>query len=133
MTRLRENDPEVQALLAEAEAHELLAKAARLRAGAAVTTRQDDDEVLDVDRTLAEFGVGKDALKAAAKRGEISLVRGARNQIMATRGELRRWQERAYTYKSKPRERALTLCKPEDDRTIENMVREGRLVVRSAK
>jgi hypothetical protein len=63
------------------------------------------DDLLNVDRALSEFGIGRDGLKAAAARGELSLSRGARGKILVARAELTRWlADRPYkaTRKAEP-------------------------------
>jgi hypothetical protein len=84
-------DQIVEALLAEAEGHEALARAARLRAAAAVADPASDDERLDVKQTLEQFGVGRDGLKNAADRGKLAITRGARGKLLVRRSELIRW------------------------------------------
>ena len=124
--KLRENDPIVLALLAEAEGHELLAKAARIRAAAAITTRPDDDEEIDAKRSLAEFGIGRDGLKNAEKLGELKLKRGVRQKITVTRGELRRWKE-SRPNRASPPKLELVAQNIEDFDPLEAALKSGRL------
>jgi hypothetical protein len=85
------DDPLVAALLAEAEGHEALARAARLRATAAAAKHQAADELLDAVQTRAEFGIGRDGLKRAAERGDLAVSKGSRGKPMVTRSEMRRY------------------------------------------
>jgi hypothetical protein len=48
-------------------------------------------DLLNVDQTLEQYQIGRDGLLNASRRGEIALVRGARNRIMVERSELERW------------------------------------------
>jgi hypothetical protein len=100
MPRLATDDPIVQALLAEAEGHESLARAARLRAAAATADPTADDEHLDVKQTHAEYGVARDGLKNAADRGELAITLGARGKLLVRRSELVRWLD-SRPYRSK--------------------------------
>lgn len=79
------------ALRAEAQALDLQAAAKRAQADALEQTGAGDDPLLDVDQVLAEFGVGRDSLKAAAERGELSLSRGARGKLLIERSAVRAW------------------------------------------
>lgn len=49
------------------------------------------DELLNARQALAEFGIGHNAIKAAAERGDLSVSRGSRGRLMVERGELRRY------------------------------------------
>lgn len=79
----------------------LLTKAKTLRALAddfeaqanALPAAEETDPLLDVDQVMAEFGVGRDSLKAAAERGEIELLRGARGKLLIARSAVRTWIE----------------------------------------
>jgi hypothetical protein len=81
------------------QAAALHAQADTLLALADTLSRASNEDLLSVDRSLAEFGVGRDGLKAAADRGELSLSRGARGKILVARSELQRWLT-ARPYKS---------------------------------
>jgi hypothetical protein len=48
-------------------------------------------DLLTVDQTLEQYRIGRDGLLNASGRGELHLVRGARNRIMVERSELERW------------------------------------------
>lgn len=89
---MTDTNPTVKALLAEADAYEALAAAKRAQA-AALTIRQVDDPLLDVEQVMAEFGVGRDSLRAAEGRGELTLHRGARGKLLIARSAVRRWIE----------------------------------------
>jgi hypothetical protein len=74
----------------------LRVQAAALRAQAdaldalASTLVSERDELLGVAQCRA-LGVGRDALLAAAARGEIAITRGPRQRLQVTRHELDRW------------------------------------------
>ena len=87
-------------------------------------------DLLDAEQALAEFGVGRDGLKNAARRGELTLSRGARGKLLVARCELRRWLE-SRPYKGKAR--AMKLVAPEDDDTVAREIRAGRLILRAGK
>lgn len=76
----------------------LRAQAAALRAQADVldTLASNlgalDDEMLDLAKAKAWFGVGRDALLGAADRGELALVRGPRNKLLVRRSALEAWR-----------------------------------------
>lgn len=61
----------------------------------AAELEQPRDELLGVTECKA-LGVGRDALKAAAERGELEITRGPKQRLQVTRSELDRW------LKSKP-------------------------------
>lgn len=54
-------------------------------------TGADGAQLLNMQQTLAEFGIGHNAVKAAAERGELAVSRGARGRLMVERSELRRY------------------------------------------
>jgi len=74
----------------------LRAQAAALRVQAdvlealAATLGPESDDLLGVDECKAR-GVGRDALTAAAQRGELELTRGPRKRLQVRRSELDRW------------------------------------------
>lgn len=51
----------------------------------------DGEQMLTTAQTLAEFGIGHDAVKAAAERGELTVSRGARGKLLIERAEIRRY------------------------------------------
>lgn len=82
---------EVKALLLT-QAQALRASAAALEAQAMALPDGDaSDPLLDVDQVQSEFGVGRDSLKAAADRGELTLSRGARGKLLIERSAVRAW------------------------------------------
>jgi hypothetical protein len=89
-----------EALRAEAAALE--AQAAAKRAQAEALAEEPRDEYLNVEQTLEHYNAGRDALIAAAERGEIELKRGARRQLLVLRSELERWIA-SRPYKPTPR------------------------------
>lgn len=92
-----------QATNCRAQATTLLAQADTLEALAAEAERGSGaDPVLDSEQTLARYSIGRDGLKAAAERGELTLQRGARGKIMVRESELRRWLE-SRPYQARPR------------------------------
>lgn len=68
-------------------------------AAVAAVAQSDSDtessrrELLDVSQTLASYGVGRSALLNAAHRGELMLLRGARQRLLVRRDEIERWIE----------------------------------------
>lgn len=108
----------------------LQARALRAQADAldalADTLRGESDglsDLLDAEQALAEFGVGRDGLKNAARRGELVLSRGARGKLLVARGELRRWLE-SRPYKVKLGGLKLV----EDVDLLDREIRAGRLI-----
>ncbi len=57
---------------------------------AALVETDDGPELLDMKAT-AERGAGRDALKAAALRGELELLRGPRGKILVERDTFEAW------------------------------------------
>lgn len=79
------------ALMAQAAA--LRAQADVLEALAATLTDTAGDELLGVAECTKRFGVGRDAIKAAAARGELSVSRGPRQRLLVRRSALVAWLE----------------------------------------
>jgi hypothetical protein len=61
----------------------------------------DKPGLLDAKATLAAYGVGRDGLLAAFKRGEVVVSRGPRNRVLIERDEIERWL-RSGTYRPRP-------------------------------
>lgn len=79
----------VVAMRAEAAALEAQAAAKRAQAEALEqSARASDRDLLDVEQSQAQYNFGRDALLNAQRRGELELVRGARNRIMVERAAL---------------------------------------------
>ena len=57
---------------------------------AALMDADDGPELLDMKAT-AERGAGRDALKAAASRGELELLRGPRGKLLVERDAFEAW------------------------------------------
>ena len=74
-----------------AQATALRAQADVLDALAASLTSQSGDELLDVAACSERYGVGRDALKGAAKRGELVISQGARGKWLVKRSALEAW------------------------------------------
>jgi hypothetical protein len=89
--------------LLEAQATALEAQARVLR-GAAVLARKRSqrDELLDAKQCHARYGVGGEAIRGAAHREELAVVRGARGKLLVADSELRRWLE-SRPYRPGPR------------------------------
>jgi len=49
------------------------------------------DELLTAEQIETEYHTSRESLKAAAGRGEITLVRGGKRRIMAYRSEVKAW------------------------------------------
>jgi len=62
----------------------------------------NETELLDVATVREEYGIGRDALKAAEARGELELLRGPRNKLLVERGKLEAWRR---SRPNKPTER----------------------------
>ena len=80
----------VVAMRAEAAALEAQAAAKRAQAEALEQSAagNSDNDLLNVDQALEQYGFGRDALLNANKRGELELVRGSRNRITVQRSAL---------------------------------------------
>jgi len=63
---------------------------------------QADDPLLGVDELHEQFSCGRDAVRAAVERGELTASRGARGKILVARSEIERWL-RSRPYKPGPR------------------------------
>jgi len=79
------------ALLAQATA--LRAQADALEVLADTLPDAANDDLLGVADCAAQYGVGRDALKRAAERGELAVTRGPRQRLQVRRSELRTWLE----------------------------------------
>jgi len=78
--------------------------------------------------------LSENTLRSWAQSGRLPCRRGARRSYLVTDADIDAALAASPAAPAKqPRERTLTLCKPEDDDATERMIREGRLVVRSAK
>lgn len=69
---------------------------------ALASTLPDDGDAgaqhLDLDVLQTEFGLGREAVKAAVARGELKAFTGARRKILVARAEVERWiASRPYT------------------------------------
>ncbi|HEY2405216.1 MAG TPA: hypothetical protein VGI10_04400 [Polyangiaceae bacterium] len=49
------------------------------------------DPLLGTRETLEKYGLGHEAIRAAAERGELAVQRGARGKLLIVESELRRW------------------------------------------
>jgi hypothetical protein len=67
-----------------------------------IETQPAHDELLDAKSSLARFGLGPEALRAAAERGELKVSRGARGKLLVLESELRRYIA-SRPYKPTPR------------------------------
>jgi hypothetical protein len=67
------------------------ATVASLEAALADAENNGASELLDVAAVRKQYGVGRDALKAAAKRGELELSRGPRRRLLVKRDVLEAW------------------------------------------
>jgi hypothetical protein len=105
---------QIEAALASARALVASLEAALEDAG------NDPTELLDVAMVKEEYNIGRDALKAAAHRGELTLTRGPRGRLQVERGKLEAWQR---SRKYEPTQRRpvadLEAWKAEADRCIE--------------
>jgi hypothetical protein len=82
----------IEAIKAEAAALEAQAAAKRAQAAAlAETASGNSREFLTAKQTLEAYGIGHDALLNAGQKGDIALVRGARNKLLVERAELERY------------------------------------------
>jgi hypothetical protein len=85
------------ALRAEAAALEAQATAKRAQADAIVVEPRAD-ELLDAKQTLDRYGIGRDAIRGAAFRGELQVHRGARGKFLVRKDAIESWIEaRPYT------------------------------------
>jgi len=49
------------------------------------------DDLLDVKQTAERYGIGRRALQAAARRGEVELSQGPRRRFLVRASEVERW------------------------------------------
>ncbi|MFZ5891284.1 MAG: hypothetical protein ACOY0T_09560 [Myxococcota bacterium] len=68
----------------------------------AVEAGADADPFLSVEEARESHGVGREALKAAAERGEIELKRGARGKLLVRRSAILKWID-SRPHKPRPR------------------------------
>lgn len=87
----------------------LLAHAASLRtqadsieAVANALPATQSDQLMDHPMLMKEFGIGREAIRAAAARGELAVTQGARRKLIVRRSEVERWLA-ARTYAPAPR------------------------------
>lgn len=80
------NRRQLEAALASARA-----TVASLEAALASAENKGASELLDVAAVRKQYGVGRDALKAAANRGELELSRGPRRRLLVKRDVLEAW------------------------------------------
>ncbi|MEO7032196.1 MAG: hypothetical protein ABI548_00115 [Polyangiaceae bacterium] len=73
----------------------LLAQVAVLRSQAdaieAIARSLEPEDDLGVDDCREIFGVGRDAIKSAAARGELEVTRGVRGKLLVKRSALQAW------------------------------------------
>ena len=74
-----------------AQALALRAQADALDALASTLPDAPDGELLGVAECSKRFGVGRDAIKRAAERGELRVSRGPRQRILVRRADLEAW------------------------------------------
>jgi hypothetical protein len=67
-----------------------------LRALAATLPDAPADELLTAAESLEHYGLGRDGLLAAERRGELALTRGPRNRIQVSRASLEAYQRRPH-------------------------------------
>ncbi len=82
------------------------------------------DELLTVEQVEGEFKVGREGLKAAAGRGELTLVRGGKRRILVRRADVAAWVE---SRPVSPRLRKATPFENEDP--LSQMIAHGELRV----
>lgn len=73
-----------------AQAAALRAQADTLEALAKTLEHAEPDALLDV-KGAAELGVGRDALRGAARRGELEVSQGPRGKLLVRRSALEAW------------------------------------------
>lgn len=49
------------------------------------------DDLLDMKQTAERYGIGRRAVQAAARRGEVELSRGPRRRLLVRASEVERW------------------------------------------
>jgi hypothetical protein len=67
-----------------------------LRREVAALPNAATDELLTATESLERFGIGRDGLLAAERRGELALTRGPRNRIQVSRSALEAYQRRPH-------------------------------------
>jgi len=92
---------------------------------AATTPLPDDDQILTVEQIHERYKMGREALRAAAGRGELQLMRGGHGRIMCRRSAIEAWLE------SRPVSARLRKAPADDDfDELDEMVKSGELAVR---
>ena len=74
-----------------AQAVALRAQADVLEALAATLQDTSTDDLLGVGECSDRYGVGREALRGAAKRGELAVTRGVRGKLLVRRSGLESW------------------------------------------
>lgn len=85
-------------------------------------------DLLDLKQVLARYGVGRNALLGAAKRGDIELSQGPRRKFLVRAAEVERWlTEKRYT----PPDRTVPVDMEDWERqasqALEQAISQGRL------
>lgn len=76
-----------------AQATALRAQADALEALAVALPDAAADDLIGVAECAGEYGVGRDALKRAAERGELAVSRGPRQRLLVRRSAIVAWLE----------------------------------------
>lgn len=103
--------PEGTSAVIRAQALALRAQADALDALARALERSEPDALLDV-KGAAALGVGRDALRGAARRGELEISQGPRGKLLVKRSALEAWLS---SRKYKPESRAEQAGEPDLD------------------
>ena len=110
---------QLEAALATVDASIASLKATRASLEAALESADDPTELLDLKTVKEDYDIGRDALLAAERRGELELHQPA-NKLLVERGKLEAWMR---STKRKPTQRRpvpdLEAWKAEADRCIE--------------
>jgi hypothetical protein len=109
----------VEAALSSAETTVSLLRAQLLE----LDTAPANDPQLGVDELFAEYKIGRDAVRSAVERGELTASRGARGKILVLRSEVDRWL-RSRPYKPGPRR----VAENDDGDALQNALASGELV-----
>ena len=87
-----------------------------------------EHDLLDMKQIAERYGIGRGAVQAAARRGELELSQGPRRRLLVRAGEVDRWlTHRKYAPPSSPAPRALHDACSEGTDAIERALAAGRL------
>lgn len=104
-----------------------LREVVRAAVAEALAVRSQDD-LLDMKQVAERYGVGRDALLCAAKRGEVELSQGPRRKFLVRAMEVERWlTQKKYVPPNRAAPADLDEWERQATRSLENALAAGRL------